>query len=87
VPAGVYSVPEPLTLSATNTIDEFKCNFDKDLCGMMRDVSSNFDFLLHHGSTKTNFTGPTSDHTSGEGTCTSDVSAAHLTLTPEALKI
>ena len=62
-----HSTSEPLTPTETNTVDEFMCNFDKDMCGMMRDVSAKVDFRLHQAPTPTNHTGPSSDHTTGDG--------------------
>ena len=58
---------QDLTPAATSYVDEFKCNFDKDMCGMMPDITADTEFRLNHGPTPTNDTGPTSDHTTKQG--------------------
>jgi len=56
-----------LTPTGTNFIDEFRCDFDKDMCGMIQDKSADIKFLSHSGSTPSGNTGPSYDHTSGQG--------------------
>ena len=57
---------EPLPV-ITDFVDEFKCNFDSGLCGMSQDVVENADYILNSGPTLNNMTGPSTDHTTGEG--------------------
>ena len=57
---------EPLPV-ITDFVDEFKCNFDSGLCGMSQDVGENADYILNSGPTPNDMTGPSADHTTGEG--------------------
>ena len=51
----------------TNLIDGFQCDFDKDMCGMTLDKKADIQFLSGSGSTPTRNTGPSYDHTTGQG--------------------
>ena len=43
------------------------CNFDKSTCGFVQDNSDNFNWTRHMGSTPSSNTGPSADHTTGNG--------------------
>ena len=45
----------------------FSCNFDRDMCGLVQDRNDDFDWSRHHGSTTSIGTGPSADHTTGNG--------------------
>ena len=51
----------------TDFTEELKCNFDSDLCGMTQDTTDTADFTLNSGPTPNVNTGPSADHTTGEG--------------------
>ena len=61
-------LPKPTLPSITNALLNFSCNFDQNVCGMKQDKVDDLDFVLQKGSTPSKHTGPSSDHTSGEGT-------------------
>jgi len=45
------------------------CSFDKGLCSWrnVKTKKDDFDWILNSGNTASTFTGPTKDHTSGNG--------------------
>lgn len=43
------------------------CNFDTDFCFWKHDKKGDFNWKRHNSTTETNFTGPTTDHTTGSG--------------------
>ncbi|XP_020605879.1 enteropeptidase-like [Orbicella faveolata] len=45
----------------------FSCNFDTSMCGFVQDSNDNFDWTRHQGSTTSSGTGPSADHTTGNG--------------------
>ena len=58
---------EPPVPAITTFSDGFRCNFDRNMCGMTQDKVDDIDFERRRGSTRTSRTGPTRDHTSGRG--------------------
>ncbi|CAH3142232.1 unnamed protein product [Porites lobata] len=55
------STPAPPTPSATI------CSFDASMCGFLQDKNDKFDWTRQKGPTLSSGTGPSSDHTSGNG--------------------
>ncbi|CAH1274166.1 MALRD1 [Branchiostoma lanceolatum] len=47
--------------------DNVDCDFDTGLCGYQQDSTDDFDWTRQQGSTPTDQTGPSSDHTTGSG--------------------
>ncbi|XP_020608618.1 MAM and LDL-receptor class A domain-containing protein 1-like [Orbicella faveolata] len=45
----------------------FSCNFDTSMCGFVQDSNDDFDWTRHQGSTLSSGTGPSADHTTGNG--------------------
>ena len=45
----------------------FSCNFDTSMCGFVQDSNDTFDWTRHRGSTSSMYTGPSADHTTGNG--------------------
>ena len=43
------------------------CNFDTSMCGFVQDSNDNFDWTQRQGSTPSTGTGPSADHTTGNG--------------------
>ena len=43
------------------------CTFDSGTCGWLQDKYDQFDWTLNNGSTASRNTGPTNDHTFGDG--------------------
>ena len=43
------------------------CNFDASMCGFVQDKNDKFDWTRQKGPTSSSGTGPSSDHTSGNG--------------------
>ena len=58
---------EPPVPAITTFSNNFRCNFDRNMCGMTQDKLDDIDFERRRGSTSTSHTGPTRDHTSGRG--------------------
>ena len=58
---------EPPVPEITEFVDDFRCNFDSGLCGMTQDALDSADYILNSGPTPNSNTGPSSDHTTGEG--------------------
>ncbi|XP_056247120.1 zonadhesin-like [Seriola aureovittata] len=46
---------------------QLHCNFEQDLCHWSQLLADVFDWTRHSGSTPTMMTGPSSDHTTGDG--------------------
>ncbi|XP_053397241.1 MAM and LDL-receptor class A domain-containing protein 1-like isoform X1 [Mercenaria mercenaria] len=42
------------------------CNFEDGLCNWQQDISEDFDWLRESGHTRSRYTGPNSDHTTGD---------------------
>ncbi|XP_041480940.1 MAM and LDL-receptor class A domain-containing protein 1-like [Lytechinus variegatus] len=57
------------TVRTTPKVDQassqFDCNFDSGFCGWTQDSTDSFNWILNHGSTGSQDTGPSSDHTTG----------------------
>ncbi|XP_034411592.1 zonadhesin-like [Cyclopterus lumpus] len=49
------------------SICQLNCNFEQDLCQWNQLLTDVFDWTRYRGSTPTKMTGPSSDHTTGEG--------------------
>ncbi|KAJ7393789.1 hypothetical protein OS493_003449 [Desmophyllum pertusum] len=45
----------------------FICNFDGSTCGFTQDTTDKFDWTRNKGNTSSFQTGPSSDHTTGQG--------------------
>ena len=45
----------------------WKCSFESGLCGAVNEVGDKFDWSLNSGSTISSGTGPSGDHTTGQG--------------------
>lgn len=45
----------------------FACNFDTSMCGFVQNSGDDFDWTRNQGSTPSGGTGPSADHTSGNG--------------------
>ncbi|XP_070557625.1 MAM and LDL-receptor class A domain-containing protein 1-like isoform X2 [Ptychodera flava] len=46
---------------------QLECDFEDDLCGWLQSLDDEFDWSRHQGFTKTPHTGPSGDHTIGDG--------------------
>ncbi|NWV16953.1 ZAN protein, partial [Origma solitaria] len=55
------------TVCAPPTDCNFACTFDKDFCGWVQADYSSIDWIRNKGPTPTPNTGPSSDHTTGDG--------------------
>ena len=72
--APTTSVPWTTWSPWTSPSAQASCNFDYGLCyGWSQSRSDVFDWTLRNGSTPSFDTGPSSDHTSGNGTYTNTV--------------
>lgn len=45
----------------------FGCTFDTSMCGFVQDSNDEFDWTRHRGGTMSSNTGPSADHTTGNG--------------------
>ncbi|CAG5126615.1 unnamed protein product, partial [Candidula unifasciata] len=62
------TVPPPTATPPIAQIPaNFNCNFDTDICGWTQDTISGQMWIRYHGVTPSLDTGPTTDHTSGNG--------------------
>ncbi|XP_056149882.1 zonadhesin-like [Lampris incognitus] len=61
--------PDDRSLSSTdpNPVCKMNCDFDQDLCAWNQLLTDVFDWTRNNGSTPTELTGPSSDHTNGNG--------------------
>lgn len=67
-PGTLPTVPTVPTLPAIRSArSEFSCDFDAGLCGMTQDSLDEIDWIRYRGSTPSQDTGPSRDHTSGKG--------------------
>ncbi|XP_009332378.1 PREDICTED: uncharacterized protein LOC103925393 [Pygoscelis adeliae] len=55
------------TICVASTVCNMSCTFDVDFCEWKQATSDNFDWIRHKGPTPTPNTGPSHDHTTGEG--------------------
>uniref|UniRef100_U3JXW5 Zonadhesin n=1 Tax=Ficedula albicollis TaxID=59894 RepID=U3JXW5_FICAL len=55
------------TVCAPPTDCNFACTFEKDFCGWVQEDYSSIDWIRNKGPTPTPNTGPSSDHTTGDG--------------------
>ncbi|XP_037642754.1 zonadhesin-like isoform X2 [Sebastes umbrosus] len=51
----------------SHSVCQLNCNFGQDLCQWSQPLTDAFDWTRHSGSTPTMMTGPSSDHTTGDG--------------------
>ncbi|XP_067322389.1 IgGFc-binding protein-like [Anolis sagrei] len=57
----------PLQLLDSSTSCDFSCSFEVDFCSWMQSDTDSFDWTRHKGPTSSSTTGPSFDHTTGEG--------------------
>ncbi|RDD40324.1 MAM and LDL-receptor class A domain-containing protein 2 [Trichoplax sp. H2] len=55
------------TLLTASTQAQFNCNFDSGFCGWAQPVNAPLNWTLNNGSTASFGTGPSQDHTTGQG--------------------
>ncbi|XP_072789242.1 IgGFc-binding protein isoform X3 [Taeniopygia guttata] len=67
LPPHTTTSPSPGTSTAPPTDCNFACTFDKDFCGWVQEDYSSIDWIRNKGPTPTPNTGPSSDHTTGDG--------------------
>ncbi|XP_030849917.1 MAM and LDL-receptor class A domain-containing protein 1-like [Strongylocentrotus purpuratus] len=56
-----------IVFSITDVLAQFDCSFDNGLCSWTQDASDYKDWTIQSGPTTTGGTGPSGDHTSGDG--------------------
>ncbi|XP_059711973.1 IgGFc-binding protein-like [Haemorhous mexicanus] len=66
-PPHTTTSPLPGTSTAPPTDCNFACTFDEDFCGWVQADYSSIDWIRNKGPTPTPNTGPSSDHTTGDG--------------------
>ncbi|XP_050164389.1 IgGFc-binding protein-like [Myiozetetes cayanensis] len=66
-PPHTTTSPAPGTSAAPPPDCNFSCTFDKDFCGWVQADYSSIDWIRNKGPTPTPNTGPSSDHTTGDG--------------------
>ncbi|KAL4635942.1 IgGFc-binding protein-like isoform X1 [Arapaima gigas] len=54
-------------LATSGPVCSFQCSFEKDICSWNQLHTDSFDWTRQRGSTPTSMTGPSSDHTTGDG--------------------
>ncbi|XP_071218260.1 zonadhesin-like [Salvelinus alpinus] len=66
---GGPSVPPPVEEGSfvPHPVCNFDCTFEEDLCSFTQLMTDSFDWTRHSGSTPTAMTGPSADHTKGDG--------------------
>ena len=62
-PVTVTPVPTTPSPAPTQNSGPFACNFENGFCSWKQDHSDQFDWTIQSGSTSTQGTGPTGDHT------------------------
>uniref|UniRef100_A0A8C5G2Y6 Zonadhesin-like n=1 Tax=Gouania willdenowi TaxID=441366 RepID=A0A8C5G2Y6_GOUWI len=68
VPLPSMSASEPSTVISTQpSVCQLQCDFEQDLCQWHQLLTDVFDWTRHSGSTHTMTTGPSADHTTGDG--------------------
>ncbi|XP_029473208.1 IgGFc-binding protein-like [Rhinatrema bivittatum] len=70
-PTTIITEESSVTSTPTTTITgppcSFQCSFDDDFCHWTQSNTDNFDWKRHKGATPSSLTGPSFDHTSGNG--------------------
>lgn len=61
------SAPTVTTVGPTAAPSKWDCNFETNFCTWIQDTSDRFNWTRAKGSTTSYNTGPTSDHTTGQG--------------------
>ncbi|CAH2247940.1 c-binding -like [Pelobates cultripes] len=65
------STPRTTTPTTVTTVYpdkcQMSCSFDVDLCSWKQSTSDNIDWIRHRGPTASSLTGPSFDHTTGNG--------------------
>ncbi|XP_067219544.1 MAM and LDL-receptor class A domain-containing protein 1 isoform X1 [Chanodichthys erythropterus] len=66
------TTPQPASIQTaeipnTSASCEINCDFERDICTWTQLATDVFDWTRHRGSTSTSMTGPSSDHTTGNG--------------------
>uniref|UniRef100_A0A803SQJ8 MAM domain-containing protein n=1 Tax=Anolis carolinensis TaxID=28377 RepID=A0A803SQJ8_ANOCA len=62
-----HGQPSLVPFSDSSTSCDFSCSFDADFCSWMQSDTESFDWTRHKGPTSSSTTGPSFDHTTGEG--------------------
>ncbi|XP_053507428.1 MAM and LDL-receptor class A domain-containing protein 1 isoform X2 [Ictalurus furcatus] len=61
------TTPSQPTTQNSSASCSWSCSFDQDECGWEQLIQDSFDWARWSGSTPSDYTGPTSDHTTGSG--------------------